>query len=129
MNARPKVYIAGPMTGIPEFNFPAFHAAAKAWREVGWDAINPADAFDGDTTRQYRDYVAADMAVLRQCDAIALLPGWDGPNARGSVWEREIARSLLHIPVFDAADPVWPEYVKLNPRTPLSVLPQDSKEK
>ena len=28
----PTVYIAGPMTGLPDFNYPAFHAAASAWR-------------------------------------------------------------------------------------------------
>lgn len=45
-----RVYIAGPMTGLPEYNFPAFHAAAKAWRDAGWEVLNPAEAFDGDTT-------------------------------------------------------------------------------
>jgi hypothetical protein len=103
-----RVYIAGPMTGLPEFNFPAFHAAAKAWREAGWEVFNPAESFDGRTDLAYRDYVAADLTALRSCDAIAMLDGWDGENARGSVWEREICWALLKIPVYDAASPVQP---------------------
>lgn len=102
-----RVYIAGPMTGLPEFNFPAFHAAAKAWREHGWDVVNPAEAFDGATDRPYSDYVAYDMEVLRTCDAIAMLDGWDGVNARGSVWEREVAM-LLGLTVYVASHPVPP---------------------
>lgn len=103
-----KIYIAGPMTGLPAYNFPAFHAAAKAWREAGWEVVNPAEEFDGKTDLPYRAYVERDLVRLRAVDAIAMLEGWDGPNARGSVWEREIARSLLHLPIFDAAEPFPP---------------------
>lgn len=103
----PKIYIAGPMTGLPEFNVPAFHAAAAAWRAVGWEVLNPAESFGGDTTRTYREYAKHDMALLLSVDAIAMLPGWDGPNARGSVWEREIA-ILLGATVFDATQPIAP---------------------
>ena len=103
-----RVYIAGPMTGLPDYNFPAFNAAAAAWRAAGWDVLNPAEAFNGDQTRPYREYVAHDMAILQTCDAIAMLPGWDGPNARGSVWEREIAL-LLGLAIHDATEPVAPE--------------------
>ena len=89
-----RIYIAGPMTGLPEFNFPAFHAAADAWRANGWQVENPAESFGGATTLPYREYVAHDMELIRACDAMAMLDGWDGPNARGSVWEREIALML-----------------------------------
>lgn len=103
-----RVYIAGPMTGIPEWNFPAFNAAAAAWRGAGWEVLNPAEAFDGDPSRPYRDYVEHDIALLRSCDAIAMLPGWDGAGARGSVWEWGIARDMLGLYVLDAEGPIPP---------------------
>lgn len=38
-----RVYISGPMSGLPDLNFPAFNAAAQQLRELGLDAVNPAD--------------------------------------------------------------------------------------
>lgn len=64
-----RVYIAGPMTGLPDFNFPAFHAAAAAWRAAGWEVFNPAEEFDGDTSKPYRAYVEHDMVSLLLDDA------------------------------------------------------------
>lgn len=98
---KPRVYIAGPMTGLPDWNFPAFHEAAARWRMMGWNVVNPAESFDGDQTRPYRSYVEEDLYNLRHCNAIAMLPGWDGPGARGSVWEHEVAKMLGHTVYYD----------------------------
>lgn len=106
-----RVYIAGPMTGLPDWNFPAFDAAAAAWREAGWEVINPADAFDRETNRPYVEYVEKDIDDLKTCDAIAVLPGWDGSNARGSVWEKVVSQRVFRIPVYDALAPVAIEHV------------------
>ena len=38
-----RIYLSGAMTGCPDLNFPAFHAAAKALRERGLVVINPAE--------------------------------------------------------------------------------------
>lgn len=38
-----RIYISGPMTGLPDFNFPAFHDAAARLRERGHEVANPAE--------------------------------------------------------------------------------------
>lgn len=107
---RMRLYIAGPMTSIKDFNYPAFYAAAAAWRTQGWDVVNPAESFAGDTSRPYRDYVKKDLELLKSCDAIAVLPGWDGEGARGSVWETEVATSVLGMDAYVAENPVPPPH-------------------
>ena len=65
-----RIYIAGPMTGQPEFNFPAFHAVAARLRQAGAEAINPAESFGGRTDLPRASYIRADMILLAQCQAI-----------------------------------------------------------
>ena len=86
-----RVYIAGPMTGLPELNFPAFHAAAARLRRLGLEVVNPAEINAG-TTLGWADCMRADIAQLVTCDSIALLPGWE--KSRGASLERHIAETL-----------------------------------
>lgn len=88
----PRVYIAGPMTGKPDYNYPAFHEAAEKWRRAGWEVQNPAEHFGGDTTLQYEDYISQGLSRVPYCDVIALLPGWEESN--GAVMERFVAERL-----------------------------------
>ena len=46
-----KLYISGPMTGVPQYNFPAFDAAATYARAQGYEVINPAEE-DGQDVRE-----------------------------------------------------------------------------
>jgi hypothetical protein len=94
-----RVYIAGPMTGYPDYNFPAFRRAAMVWRSEGWVVINPADAFDGDTSRPYADYMRKDIADLLTVEAVAFLPGWE--RSRGAQLEHSIA-TALGLTLYDA---------------------------
>ena len=100
-----RIYISGRMTGIPEYNYPAFNKAAAEWRAVGWEVDNPAEAFGGDTNKTMLEYATRDVDGLRKADAIAMLPGWDDKEARGSVWEYVIATRLLGLKVYDATKP------------------------
>lgn len=86
-----RVYVAGPMTGIKDFNFPAFNQAAQELRTLGLTVLNPADhgVVEGAT---WADYLRHDIALLSTCERIHLLPGW--PKSKGARLELHIAKTL-----------------------------------
>lgn len=86
-----KVYISGPMTGYPEFNYPAFAKAAAYWRSCGFEVVSPAE-LNPSTGGQWADYLRADLKALLTCDAIAMLAGWE--TSRGALLELYVARAL-----------------------------------
>jgi len=94
------LYLAGPMRGLPGFNYPAFNAAADRLRAKGFRVHNPVDHEPQDAT--VRHYVAADMTALSRCDGIALLPGWE--SSVGARCELTTAVLWLKLPVYDATD-------------------------
>lgn len=94
-----RVYIAGPMTGYPAWNYPAFYAAEDRWTEMGHTPLNPARHFGGRTDLPREVYLRAAAHALLEADAIALLDGWQySPGAR---WELDTARNF-GLEVFDA---------------------------
>lgn len=86
-----RIYIAGPMTGIKDLNFPAFHATAARLREAGHEVVNPAEV-NPDPTAKWVDCMRADIRELVTCDAIAMLQGWE--KSKGATLEHHIARQL-----------------------------------
>lgn len=95
MTTRPRIYIAGPMTGLPDFNYPAFHAAAGTLTAAGYEAVNPADTEKENTTgapQSWSWYMRRALTLLLTADGVALLPGWD--QSRGARIEEELAGRL-----------------------------------
>jgi hypothetical protein len=86
-----RVYIAGPMTGLPDYNFPAFNAEAAKLRDQGFTVLNPADhgVVDG---AEWGDYLRHDIAGLMSCERIHHLPRWE--VSRGATLEHGIALAL-----------------------------------
>ena len=88
----PRLYIAGPMTGLPEFNYPAFNAAEKQLWKAGFTNIfNPA-SLPVNPDWGWVDYIRRDIPHLCRCNAIALLPGWE--KSKGANLELRIAEEL-----------------------------------
>ncbi len=111
-----KIYLAGPMRGIKDFNFPAFFAAAQALREAGNTVFNPAErdvaefgadqmrtdtgdvtevserlGFDGNELA--RLVFGHDTAwICKHADAVYLLPGWE--NSKGVKAEVALAEAI-----------------------------------
>jgi hypothetical protein len=92
-----KVYLAGPMSGIPQFNFPAFFDAARRLRAGGFEVVSPAEidnaedsgaaleSPDGDPTNRtgmnnktWGDFLARDVKLIVDggIEGIVFLPGW-----------------------------------------------------
>lgn len=85
-----KVYVSGPMSGIPELNYPAFHGAASQLRDAGYLVSNPAQYPDlGETWEQC---LRRDLADLLECDGVAVLPGYS--RSKGARLEVHVARRL-----------------------------------
>lgn len=99
-----KIYIAGPMSGLPDLNFPAFHAAAIQLRARGFEAVNPAE-INPDHKMPWHICMRRDIAQLVTCDGVALLPGWR--KSKGARVERWLARILL-IPVLTVEEALHP---------------------
>lgn len=93
-----RLYLAGPMSGLPELNFPAFHAEAARLRSLGFDVVNPAELCD-DIAGAWAQCMRRDLAALLTCEGIALLPGWE--RSRGATLEHHVAKALGML-VFDA---------------------------
>jgi hypothetical protein len=116
-----KVYLAGPMRGYPEFNFPAFHGAARALRAKGYEVFNPAESDENtgfDTsglsgTDKELEHASFDLrsAILtdltwigRHAEAVVTLDGWE--KSSGANLEVGLARflSLPVVPVTEALE-------------------------
>lgn len=108
-----KIYLAGPMRGKPEFNFPTFFKAAKMLRDEGHEVFSPAerdisvlgDFYKGNTSGDeekaaqqgfsLREALAADMKyIAEEADTIALLPGWE--SSSGARAEHALSVALGH---------------------------------
>ena len=86
-----RVYISGPMTGLPHLNFPTFNAAANSLRAKGLEVVNPAEInADGELT--WEQCMRADIKALCDCDTLAMLPG--GEASKGAHLEVHLAHRL-----------------------------------
>lgn len=122
-----KVYLAGPMRGIPEFNFPAFHSAAAFLRDNDFEVFSPAekdnerhgtDISKGNSTGDeevatkehgfnLREALGIDLAyICSTAEGIVLLPGWE--KSRGAQAELATAKALgLKVYTLDYYDSIW----------------------
>jgi hypothetical protein len=86
-----KLYLAGPMSGYAELNFPAFHAETARLRALGFQIVNPAE-INADPSAGWLECMRADIKQLVDCDGVALLPRWN--ESRGASIEQTLARDL-----------------------------------
>lgn len=114
----PYVYIAGPMTGIPQFNYPAFMDLAARLRAAGFKVKSPAEMDDEATAaaamaspdgapgsgsangETWGDFLSRDVKLLADggIEAIIVLPGWE--RSRGARLETFVGHRMVGLPVY-----------------------------
>ena len=94
---KPKIYIAGPMTGFSNNNWDAFFSKETQLLAAGWDVVNPARLDmnaglkpENQGEWEYQDCARRDIQVLATCDAIYMLAGFQ--FSKGACWERALAK-------------------------------------
>ena len=111
MNERkPTIYVAGPMRGYDNYNYPAFDRCARVLENQGWNVINPAeldrnagkpssDSHEFDPVNNYddheymRDALRRDMvAICEECTAIYMMTEFE--TSRGAKAEWHLAKAL-----------------------------------
>lgn len=111
-------YVAGPMSGLPQFNHPKFHEVTRILRAMGLTVINPAEedsmqmqelamaSPDGDTTplveacdETWGDVLARDVRLIaNRVTAIILLPGWqDSKGARLELYVSKLCGHAIYV--------------------------------
>ena len=104
-----RIYIAGKMRGIKDFNKYAFNNAEEFLRDAGYEPVNPVNLDEkrglelvsdtGDTKdivgfcdKDMKDIIREDVEAVMSCDAIYLLISWG--TSKGAIAEKAIAEWL-----------------------------------
>lgn len=112
-----KLYITGPMSGLPDSNYPTFNRTAEQLQGHGYQVENPADNEDGlrralgQREPVYTDYLRAGLAQLLRCDGVAVLEDWW--LSGGARWEVQTA-GILRVPVRPVGE--WLNLASVDPR-------------
>jgi len=99
-----KLYLSGPMTGIPNWNRQSFDDAAKQLTDLGYEVINPFDLPEPvkpnplNDSMEWAAYLARDVIGILNgmADTVVMLPGWY--DSKGACLEEAVAR-MKSIPV------------------------------
>lgn len=92
------LYVAGPMTGLPGFNYAEFNAVTARLRNRRWRVLNPAEIDEMYQVASMHSkppwewYMRKALAMVLRADGVATLNGWE--QSRGAKLEVKIAHEL-----------------------------------
>lgn len=83
------IYIAGPITGEPNYKDKFAKAERELRRIFGWDVLNPARQPEGLSKSEYMQLSYRD---IENADMVVFLPGWR--SSKGARLERQHCRYI-----------------------------------
>lgn len=86
-----KIFISGPMTGLPDYNRKAFNDTASELREQGYEVFNPAELEAGHT---HDWYMSRCLEALHKCEILYQLEGWNVSKGARIEYEEAIKTGI-----------------------------------
>lgn len=150
-----RLYLAGPMRGYAQFNFPAFAKAAAELRAAGHEVFSPHErdierhggvnigannttGSEAQATKEHgfslQDALSDDTQfIIHKAEGIALLPGWtrsSGARAEKALIDAFGNRETIYMWDAERVDPPKRRDIPPMPRpSTQGVLPSDAKER
>lgn len=85
-----RIYISGPITGQESEAEKAFKNAEEVLRGLGYFPINPEKCLRS-TDYDHDDYMPINLAMLKPCHGILMLPGWRESVGACAEWGMALA--------------------------------------
>ena len=151
-----KLYLAGPMSGIAQFNYPLFLKAAEELREKGWEVLCPAEMDDdhvreaamsceegsfaefdaklaelGHEKETWGDFLSRDVKLVADdVDGVVVLPGWEvSRGARLELYVALTVRKPIYAYVAGGGAVTMSRSYVMDIIREQTVLPNEEKEK
>lgn len=94
------IYISGKITGTTDY-MQRFNEAELRLKDCGYDVVNPASVNSMlPEGTPYECYMDTSKAMLKYCDTIYMLKGWQ--YSKGACQEREWAQKWGHKIIYEA---------------------------
>jgi len=130
------IYLAGPMSGLPLYNFEEFNRVTKILRDAGYSVFSPAekDLSDGfnpatDPQKPFLHYMKIDLPEVMKSDFVVLLKGWE--KSKGANLEVVVAKNC-GIPVCEFVEnddrTSW-DTIYLNPPSAEATIKTEPEQK
>lgn len=85
-----RLYVIGPVSGVPDLNLPAFEEARLSLEEEGYEVALPHDVVPSDAS--WERAMRLSVAEMMRCDAVAMLDGT--LRSDGAMIERDLCRRI-----------------------------------
>jgi hypothetical protein len=90
--SKPKLYVSGAISGMPDLNRTKFHLVTKQLRDLGHDVVNPHEICLGIPAEEWAKCMRICIVALCFCEKMIMLDDWQ--NSRGATLEYAIATAL-----------------------------------
>jgi hypothetical protein len=91
-----KLFISGPMSGMPHYNIGNFNRYAEMARKLGYRVVNPVEMAQKIGIRKvlsdkktFKKLIEAELKAVKSCDVILMLDWWQ--NSPGAQKELRVA--------------------------------------